>query len=84
MIEPSSADFYQCPEVVQEYIKALEQRLSQAEAENQWRKEAMDNHDSRLTVHLLRNWDKEKRERFCVHILGDYWQDFNNKQGEAK
>lgn len=30
MIEPSSADLYSCPEVVQEYIQSLEQRLAEA------------------------------------------------------
>jgi len=49
-----------------------------------WLTEAMDNVDSRLTVHLLRNWDEEKRIRFCLHILGDKFQAAFEKGREAR
>lgn len=33
-----------------------------------------DNDDGRLTVHILRNWDREKTVRFAKHLLGDKCQ----------
>ena len=34
-------------------------------------KRIIDNKESVLTIHILRNWDMEKIETFAKHILGD-------------
>jgi hypothetical protein len=33
-----------------------------------------DNEDGRLTVHILRNWPKDKINTFAKHLLGDTCQ----------
>jgi hypothetical protein len=52
-------------------------KCDELEAKVKWLTEAMDNYDSRLTVHFLRNeaWGLEKRKRFCLHILGEQYED---------
>lgn len=34
-------------------------------------KRIIDNKESVLTIHILRNWDREKIETFAKHLLGD-------------
>ena len=33
-----------------------------------------DNADGRLTIHVLRNWDRNQIDRFAKHLLGDRCQ----------
>ena len=48
--------------------------LDRRDAEIDRIKDVADNKDLMLTVHILRNWKREKIERFCLHLLGDKWQ----------
>ena len=36
--------------------------------------ELLENKNSVLTVNILRSWDREKIEKFALHLLGDQWQ----------
>lgn len=40
---------------------------------NELNRLALDN-ETQMTVHILRNWDKDKIDRFAKHLLGDKCQ----------